>query len=47
MAETAHDEQDSAYSLIVDRLQKSIQVPGSVLMLLHPFSQPIVLSRAW
>eukprot|EP00935_MAST-01C_sp_MAST-1C-sp1_P002652 g2652.t1 len=30
MAETAHDEQDSAYSLIVDRLQKSIEVPGSL-----------------
>ena len=47
MAETAHNEQDHVYSRIVHQLQSSITVPGSVLMILHPFSQPIVLSRAW
>ena len=32
---------------VVGKLQKSITVPGRVLMLLHPFDKPVVLSRAW
>jgi hypothetical protein len=35
------------YKEIVAKLQKSIEAPGKVLMLLHPWNQPIVLSRAW
>jgi hypothetical protein len=47
MSETAHDQDDDKYKQIVATLQKSIEVPGNVLMLLHPWDKPIVLSRAW
>ena len=47
MAETAHDQQSSAYAHIVAELQRSIEVPGSVLILLYPYSNPIVLTRVW
>ena len=42
MEETAHDQQDSAYTQIVEKLQRSIEVSSGVLMLLHPYSKPIV-----
>jgi hypothetical protein len=32
---------------IVAKLKQSIEVPGRVLMLLHPWHTPVVLSRAW
>ena len=32
---------------VVSELQRSIEVPGRVLMLLHPWHAPVVLSRAW
>jgi hypothetical protein len=47
MSTTAHDATDEKYKEIVAKLQKSIETPGKVLMLLHPWNQPIVLSRAW
>jgi hypothetical protein len=47
MSSTAHDATDEKYTDIVAKLQKSIEAPGKVLMLLHPWDQPIVLSRAW
>jgi hypothetical protein len=47
MSSTAHDATDEKYKEIVAKLQKSIEVPGKVLMLLHPWNQPVVLSRAW
>ena len=47
MSSTAHDATDEKYTDIVAKLQKSIEAPGKVLMLLHPWNQPIVLSRAW
>jgi hypothetical protein len=47
MSSTAHDATDKKYTEIVANLQKSIEAPGKVLMLLHPWNQPIVLSRAW
>jgi hypothetical protein len=47
MSSTAHNATDKKYKEIVAKLQKSIEAPGKVLMLLHPWNQPIVLSRAW
>jgi uncharacterized membrane protein YgcG len=47
MSSTAHNQEDDKYKDIVAQLQKSIEVPGNVLMLLHPWNRPIVLSRAW
>jgi len=47
MSSTAHDQADGKYKKIVQQLQTSIRVPGNVLMLLHPWSQPVVLGRAW
>jgi hypothetical protein len=47
MSSTAHDATDEKYTEIVAKLQKSIEAPGRVLMLLHPWNQPIVLTRAW
>ena len=32
---------------VVDELQASILAPNKVLMILWPWDQPIVLSRAW
>ena len=32
---------------VVEALRRSIEVPGRVLVLLHPWDRPIVLSRAW
>jgi hypothetical protein len=32
---------------IVAKLRHSIEVPGRVLMLLHPYDKPVVLQRAW
>ena len=47
MEATAHDQQSGAYAHIVSQLQRSIEVPGSVLMLLFPFTKPIALTRVW
>ena len=33
--------------LLVSKLRHSIALPNRVLMLLHPYDAPIVLSRAW
>ena len=34
-------------ALLVRKLRRSIQVPGKVLMCLHPYDRPIVLRRSW
>ena len=34
-------------ALLVQKLRRSIEVPSKVLMCLHPYDQPIVLTRAW
>ena len=47
MSDTTHDTKDEKYTEIVAQLQKSIEVPGKVVMILHPWNQPVVLSRAW
>jgi hypothetical protein len=39
--------QEQMQAEIQAKLRHSIQVPGNVLMLLHPWSAPVVLSRAW
>ena len=39
--------QEQMQANIVMMVQRSISVPGRVLMLLHPYDRPVVLQRAW
>ena len=47
MTSTERLSKEQMQQQVVAALRKSIEVPGKVLMVLHPYQHPIVLSRAW